>query len=234
MKNVFLLFLVITVLGACANKQQNFSVTQISKKELSQEFTYKGSFLQAWQWKDKNGKNILILSTNNKLVKVEDIDDSASTRELFARQYVVRKDVNPKILWEMYDFENSCTVDLTAEFIGVPTFTDLDNDSIAESFIIYRLSCRGDISPSTMKVIEHEGKNKYALRGRMYVKADEGSPEALDMKTWEPDLSKITRSKDDWKSADGRYENANDFINAPPSFLEKAKELWMENVNEKF
>ena len=68
--------------------------------------------------------------------------------------------------WTLTDFERDCRFDLYAGFLpdGL-TITDLDGDGLAESTLLYTLSCRSDVSPARLKLILHEGKAKYAIRG---------------------------------------------------------------------
>jgi len=66
----------------------------------------------------------------------------------------------------MHDRVTDCPLDIKADFVpGSFAITDLDKNGIAEVWVAYRLSCRGDISPSDLKIIMHEGIKKYAKRG---------------------------------------------------------------------
>lgn len=198
---------------------------------LPEEFGHKGTFFEAWQWYDLNGKNILILSIADKKEKDKEGEET-KTRELFGKQYVVPEaGAKPEILWELYDIEKSCPYDITAEYLFSPIFMDLDNNKVKESYILYKLACRSDVSPARMKIVVHEGKNKYALRGEMYMKMNPKA-DTLNTQQWEPDLSKVKVNKDDYTSSWGRFENANDFAGAPKAFFEQAKELWLENFIE--
>jgi hypothetical protein len=68
--------------------------------------------------------------------------------------------------WLIQDRVDACPVDVTAEFTDQPArVSDADADGIPEFWVSYRTSCRGDVSPSTLKVIGYEGAQKYALRG---------------------------------------------------------------------
>lgn len=68
--------------------------------------------------------------------------------------------------WVIQDRVDACPVDLSAEFTGRPAqVSDADGDGVPEFWVSYRVACRGDVSPSTLKVIGYEGSQKYALRG---------------------------------------------------------------------
>ena len=38
--------------------------------------------------------------------------------------------------------------------------------------MVYKLACRGDVSPADMKIIMYEGKTKHAVRGTMKLPAE--------------------------------------------------------------
>ena len=40
--------------------------------------------------------------------------------------------------------------------------TDLDGDGLAEVWLAYEMWCKGDVSPSKLKVIMYEGSRKHA------------------------------------------------------------------------
>jgi hypothetical protein len=202
--------------------------------ELPEDCFFTGNFKEAWTWYDLNGKNILLLSSYEKSWKEEETDETANTKELYARHYI-QKESGSELLWELYDLEKDCIFDLTAEFLFSPQFTDIDKDGIKESTLAYKLACRSDVSPARMKIVMHENENKYALRGIMYIPMhQQGDPDTTDYSNWQPDLSKLKVKKDDYAGYWGRYENAKDFASAPPSFLENAKQLWLDNFVEKF
>lgn len=218
---------------AIVAKKDSTIPERIDPTLLPDEYDYKGRFYEGWQWYDRNGKNVLLLSVSEKGEELEEIGEKANTIELFAWQYVLRSlTAKPELLWELYDLEKECIFDITAEYILSADLTDLNNDGIKESFLVYKLACRSDVSPARMKIVMHENKNKYALRGVMYIPMNP-EEERTDMDDWEPDLSKINVKEDDFAAYWGRYENTKDFTGAPPAFLEYARQLWLDNFIEK-
>jgi hypothetical protein len=193
---------------------------------VDQGIKYKGNPIEAWKWYDKNGQNILLISMSKRIVK--DMADESSA-ELFACHYLIKE--KPELLWDMYDAQWNCPFDLTAEFVGSPEITDLDNNGIMESFITYRLACRSDVSPAKMKIIVHQGKQKYGLRGYSILKVND-FPDSLFSEDRELDLSKVPANNGDLMQTWGRYENTDDFKNTPKAFLEYARELWSRNFVE--
>ncbi len=215
-----------------ASKKDSTIPVSITQSEIPANISFKGnSFYAAYKWYDKTGNNILVLSTSSLSTNNKEIGETENTMELFARLINLKDLGKPTIVWDMYDAEKKCIFDITCEFVD-HNVTDLDNDSLKEVMIMYKLCCRSDVSPATMKLIMREGKTKYALRGKMvFIIPD--IPDSLFADTREIDLTKIPKEElektmfRDW----GCYENANDFKNAPV-FLDYAKQFWRDHSFE--
>jgi len=202
----------------------------LSQSEIPSYISFNGSFYSAYKWVDKTGQNLLVLSTNSLSADNKEIGETENTMELFARLFNLSGS-KPAVVWDLYDAQKKCIFDITCEFINC-NVTDLDNDSLKEVLVMYKLCCRSDVSPATMKLIMREGKTKYALRGKMvFIIPD--IPDTLFADTREIDLTKISKQEmektmfRDW----GCYENANDFKNAP-LFLDYAKQFWRDHSIE--
>jgi hypothetical protein len=200
----------------------------VEASKIKENIKWQGDLTEAWIWYDKAGKNILVLS-NESWVKHEEEDINSTN--LFAKHFLIKKgSKEPLLLWETHDFVLDCLFDLTAEFITSPFIVDSDSNGVMESYLVYKVSCRSDASPAKMKIIVHEGKQKYALRGLMALKVN-GYDDSLYIESREPDISKVPADKasfsnlGDW----GRFENANEFKTASAPILETARQLWIEN-----
>jgi hypothetical protein len=220
------------------NSAQNRSIITAIKlpaSELPASIKFRGSFQDAWQWKDNNGEHILVTSYVQPYrdKKKNEMEEDGETAELHAFHFQ-KKDTAYKLLWKIADAERSCPFDITTEFIKESTtITDLDNDGIAETTVAYKLACRSDVSPASMKIILYEDTMKYTLRGLMWLKA---SPDDKFTVTADSaNLEKMPKKNDEYERyllAVGRYENEKDFKSAPPEFLEYAKKKWMQHVVE--
>jgi hypothetical protein len=115
-----------------------------------------GRVVQALRYTDRTG-TYTVLATQTKSA------GDAPRADLYAYQYPATAAIPT---WQVHDFVDDCPLDLQARFRpkGV-TVTDLDQDGTAEVWLVYRTVCRGDVSPSTQKIIMYEGGRKYALRG---------------------------------------------------------------------
>jgi hypothetical protein len=237
---LFIYILLVSIISCRQAKNQNqistdYKVTDLTLKDIPESIIVKGEFLIAKKWNDKNGENLLIVYRKGPIKETEnevELYRKGRYAEFFGEQYIKKGD-NYKLLWDIYDSERHCTVDL---WIGLlPNsikITDLDNDGITETTMIYKLTCRGDVSPSRMKLLIHENDITMGLRGSMIPKngitrIDSG---------FEPNLSKIDTTGlskfDMYKELYGRYENENDFKDKPQEFIKYAKKMWIEFVDK--
>ncbi len=163
---------------------------------------YDGKIVGGAKWEDNNGQNVLIVCETDEKTKGDN-----RSKELFAYQYILNGD-DAKQLWKVNDFIKDCPVDLMLSLIPKSiTVTDINKDGIAENTFLYRMSCKGDVSPDDMKLIMHEGKTKYAIRGSMIMEMD-GMKYGGEMK---PDPS---------------------FDKAPSGFFAYAQEQWKKFETE--
>lgn len=191
------------------------TVKKIDSTQFPASVKYEGFIKNAVRWKDKQGDNIVITTETGNYVskKFKHEADDSSDAELFAYHYIISND-KARQTWKVYDYISDCPVDLMASFVK-NTFqvTDLNNDGIAEVWLMYKTVCHGDVSPSDMKIIMYEGKNKYAMRGENKVQAgtlDNGEKQFMG----------------------GEYKFDENFKKSPKEFKDFALKLWNENLIE--
>jgi len=168
MKLITLLILTLISISSFAQ----IAITKLDAKTLPKHLKYEGHVIDAVKWTDSLGLNYVITSETGKIPsRVKDSDGRDAY--LYAYHYVVKKDT-AKLVWRIYDFSDDCPVDLTVFFIN-NTFavTDLDNNGLAEVWVMYKNSCHGDVSPVPTKIIMYEDSKKYALRGESKVKVSD-------------------------------------------------------------
>lgn len=191
---------------------QSVEMLEFSKSDIPSDIKYSGNIVTGKRWNDRNGENILILTkTNIKKVKPKhpEFDEYEQECELFGYHYV-SSGGSFTLLWKIQDFINKCPLDLTLDFIpNSLTITDINENGIAESTFLYKMACRGDVSPSDLKLMMHENDNKYAIRGTMHIKAD-------------------------MINEGGSYKVDKSFDSAPDGFLDYAKEQWKKFREERF
>lgn len=206
-RHITLLFALFSLISVKMAGQQKLSATKIDAKQLPAGINYEGKFKSGYRWSDTNGDNIALITETGEYRNPKfqhDGDDSIDT-ELFAYQFIM-KDGKPELLWKVYDFVSDCPLDLTASFDDF-RISDIDKNSMAEVWIIYKTACRGDVSPAEMKIIMYENGKKYAMRG----------------------TEKILQGIDDKgnKSYDGgAYTFDPAFLKASESIRAFAKKLW--------
>lgn len=157
--------------------QGKISILSFDARSLPGEIRYQGKIVMGARWMDSNGENILLLTQTGKFPSKGKCDSegiSCFDAEVYAYNYV-RKDGDVYLLWKMTDYERGCSFDLYAGFVKDALFiTDLDSNGVAESLLLYKVSCRSDVSPAVLKLIIHEGATKYAIRGTTKLPGDSG------------------------------------------------------------
>jgi len=181
-------------------------------KDFLKSLIFDGKFVAGVQWQDKNGKNAVILSETDEKVKKGkgEYEDDWRSKELFGYHFII-KDGPAEELWKVQDFVKDCQFDITMEHMKKSLkVTDLDSNGIAETTFIYKLTCRSDVSPADMKLIMHEGKEKYAIRGEMEISLPNG------------------------EEYGGKMNVDKSFNKAPDAFLKYAKKHWDQFKTERF
>ena len=162
----------------------------VSLNQLPKLLSFNGNFIKCIKWTDKLGLNYLIISQTNivrskiakdliKSAEIDYISRSGDTlyndirtdlkdKEIWGVNYVINND-SVKMLWEIYDFIKECYGGVKLDFIEPPIVTDLDNIGVYQTWLIYKLNCSSDVSPSRMKILLHIGEKKYAVRGTTQV-----------------------------------------------------------------
>lgn len=190
------------------NTLAQVEVSNLDSSKLPKSINYEGNLIKAVKWKDKMGINIVLLTETHKIKTPNSYDEDAKDAALFAYHFIARNDSIVKS-WRVYDFVKNCSADIFLNFIkGAFSITDLNEDGYAEVWMMYKNSCRSDVSPISMKIIMYEKNKKFALRGSTTVKVNET----------------------DFEGGDYEFDKA--FNKAPTSFKNYAKHLWEKNKLE--
>lgn len=188
--------------------QNTIKVSIVNLKELPLGLNYAGQVKEALSWTDKTGNNIVLMTETGEYPSKNENSDNYRDAELYAYHFILKKD-SIKQSWKVYDFIKDCPVDIQANFIkNTLQITDLNQDSIGEVWLMYKVVCHGDISPPQMKIIMYHGQQKYAMRGR----------------------SKVKLSKNQYEGGEYKFDTA--FLKGPNKFREFAKQLWNNNIME--
>ena len=161
---------------AQTNLKPAFNTCKIDSVNLPKDIIYKGNFNQAVKWKDESGENLVLLTeTGNYYNEKFNHDNEGGDAEIFAYHFLLKNNTSTQT-WRIYDFISDCPVDYFATFIKNSfQVTDLNHDGIAEIWVMYKKTCRGDVGPSDMKIIMYQGDQKFAVRGhdKVIIVADE-------------------------------------------------------------
>lgn len=147
---------------------------RLNPSDVPRDLAHEGDLVGAFRWTDRNGTNTLLFSAAEPSRPRKPgvaPEDQEHARTLHVDHYA--GGAAPKRLRHVQDFVEDCEFDVTGTFVQVPdelVLTDLDADGVNEVSFGYRLACRSDVSPSTLKVLLLEDGDKYILRGQSRVK----------------------------------------------------------------
>jgi hypothetical protein len=181
-----LVLLTFLILVAFSNKPQTtsnekaapfFTVLKFDKKEQLFKDSIKGSIVNGLSWRDAKGEHRALFT------KIPAQMNAAGVQSASIYAYCFSKNTTQwKKTWEVKDRIDACEVDATCEFLPKSfTITDNDRNDVGEVTFLYKLSCKGDVSPDDKKLIMYEGTNKYAIRGTTILEYN-GSKEGGDKK----------------------------------------------------
>ncbi|MFN4316381.1 MAG: M949_RS01915 family surface polysaccharide biosynthesis protein [Chitinophagaceae bacterium] len=202
---IFGLLLFLTLTQTCSAQ---FKLTKLDKNSIPKSIQYTGNIKQAARWTDSTGDNIVILTLTNKTQSKNAPDNGYTDGALYAYHYLLSGD-STKQTWKVYNYVKECPVDMFLYFVD-KTFsvTDLNKDGKAEVWIMYKVSCQGDISPIPMKIIMYQDNKKFAVRG----------------------TTRTQISATDYMG--GEYSFDESFKNTPAEFRQYAEKLWKQHKTE--
>lgn len=188
--------------------QAQITTVKLDKASIPAGVKYTGKIIEAVKYTDADGEHI-VLTTETGITDSKGKDsDGLRQAALYAYSYLI-KDGKPALSWQVRDFSVDCPVDVLAEYVpGTFAVTDLNKNNKAEVWLMYRIACRGDVSPASMKIIMYEGGKKYALRGEAKV--------LLPTET-----------------IGGKYVMDNAFLAGNKVFKDHAVQLWLMNMVER-
>lgn len=224
------LSLALLLLGAGPPQPPAPTPKRLTARQVPTELKLPGKLLEAWQWQDANGDNVLLISRTpvQPEAKPKALDEEWHT-ELYARQFIYRNG-HYQELWRLYDANRYCWGDIElGPLAKATTITDLDSNGVSETTLVYKISCRTDVSPAQMKLVMHEGTKKYALRGSMIQLLNYPTAAEKQRQRNKP-LCCTTKAPamtpNQYYPGEGMYETEQEFAAAPPAFLAYARQQW--------
>jgi hypothetical protein len=186
--------------------QAQLRVSPLAPAAVPATFRRTGRVVQALRYTDHTGTYTVLATQSGPAPDPAAQASDGQRADLYAYQYPTS---GPAPTWQLHDFVADCPLDIAAEFRPKSlTVTDLDQDGTAEVWLVYRTTCRGDVSPSTQKIIMHEGAQKYAVRGTSRIAIGNGQH---DGGTYTLDAA--------WQAA-------------PAAFRQHATQLWQQHRAE--
>jgi hypothetical protein len=152
-----------------------FKVLSFDKNEHFFEDSIKGTVVEGLSWHDAISEHRVLFTMD----PVKMSKNGQQSGAIYAYCFVQSGGVWQKE-WEVKD-----RIDATCEFLPNSfTITDNDGNNVGEVTFLYKLSCKGDVSPDDKKLIMYEGENKYAIRGTtilQYAGSKQGGEKKIDV-----------------------------------------------------
>lgn len=213
------LFCCCVFLFMTSNSQSD--LRRITVSDLPEEIQAINNINIAVRWTDSLGDNILITAKKvlrpsddvffrreQRRLPAKELSDNYKESPTYAYHYFIKKD-SAIFDWQVTGTPKPCSQNEKGNTVKCSfIITDLNNDKIAEVWLIYKAMCMEDETPSGMKIIMYENGKRYTMDGDRFYKNDDG---------------KIT-------GGNFNYDNA--FKTAPAVFLNYAEQLWKKNANE--
>lgn len=151
------------------------TTTPLTPAAVPAALRHEGRVVQALRYTDRTGAYCVLTTEIAPRVAPGTSAENGRRADLYAYQYQLPATGAPTLSWQVHDFVDDCPLDIEARFLpGSLTVTDLDQNGTAEVWVVYRTTCRGDVSPSTQKIIMREGGQKYAVRGSSRISLGSG------------------------------------------------------------
>ncbi|HET9503059.1 MAG TPA: hypothetical protein VFO93_05940 [Hymenobacter sp.] len=204
MKKCCLLPVCLLLVGSA---QAQLRVSPLAPSAVPANLKRSGRVVQALRYTDRTGTYTVLATEIGPRPDPAAQSSEGQRADLYAYQYPA---TGAAPTWQVHDFADDCPLDLEARFLSKAlTVTDLDQDGTAEVWLVYRTTCRGDVSPSTQKIIMYEGPRKYAVRGTSRIALGGGRHDG------------------------GTYTLDAAWAAAPASFRQHAAQLWQQHRNER-
>jgi hypothetical protein len=157
--------------------ETKIKLLSIDSNYIKENFSLKGRLKEYIKWEDAEGTHV-VFTNETGVYRTETNNEEEGYKqnaEVFCAHYLKTTTGFSK-KWSIYDYYKNCPVDASAEFCDKSLeVTDLNNNSIPEIWVAYRIACRGDVSPSDLKLQMYEGDKKYKMQGfsRIELKEEE-------------------------------------------------------------
>lgn len=212
------MFLLVTILPFFLVTYCQADIRRVDASSLPEEISELSNIQLSVRWTDSTGDNVLI-STGKTRRPSDDVVFRRSEMGLPARRvsdyfkdnipfvyhYILKND-SAFLVWRTSGTGLSCTTDSKGNNVKSSFIvTDLDNDHLAEVWIIFKAVCIEDEAPNAMKIVMYEQERRYVQTGTRILKDGE-------------------------TTSGGQYWSDDAFQNAPSVFKEYADKLWRKKA----
>ena len=150
--------------------ETGFNLQKINLNELPEDVLYMGDFSEAYRYVDPTGENIVVLTETGVTTTADEDENILSCKAIYAYRFL-KKDNTWKEVWSIHHYEDECINYPVAEFVKESfSITDLDNNGMAEIWLVFISSCHGDISPDKLFIRLDDNQAVYMMSGERRLK----------------------------------------------------------------
>jgi hypothetical protein len=159
---------------------------EFNPQALPSSIKFDGKLLGGAKWFDRNGENILIVSSDTKWIANE---AGESSRQILNAYLYTECEKTPTLLWKSQDqYSNPC--EPGAGLISSVEVEDIDGDNIAENAFVYSIWGACEPAPTKYSLLFHSGANKYIVSGTNIFATNAGKTKIGGDINIDPGLSK--------------------------------------------
>lgn len=155
-----------------------FNVLQIGYNDIPRELPIKGVLVEALEFSDKNGLNLVVCTQTGKFPvstkNAAGVYEKQNDRAELSFYHLVKTGNTYMVMAEFNDGQDCDGFDLYAGFTKKSlSITDLDKDNVAEISFQMVKSCRSDVSPAERKLLLYEDGKCFVLTGETTLEGEQ-------------------------------------------------------------
>lgn len=161
--------------------------------EIPDSFTYTGDPVDIRTWDDLNGKNILLMTRENKMN-----GDTALSRYLTIYHCLIEADT-ARLLRKAWRSEERCTRINQAGFSKDIFLTDIDHNGLGEVMLAHYGGCTDGDKPLPIRMVMFEDGDIYIIRGTTRLASGEGGRKRVEWSYFFGPPEFLTYANQQWR-----------------------------------
>lgn len=157
---------------SCAHHEPELRTVDVA--DIPSSFVYEGEPVDIRTWEDLNGRNMLLLTRENRVH-----GDTAHSRYLSIYHCLIEADT-ARLLRKAWRSEKLCKTQNRAGFSRDIFLTDLDHNGIGEVMLAHYGGCSAEEKPLPIRMVMFEDGDIYIIRGTTRLASGEGGMKRVE------------------------------------------------------